>query len=108
MKKMQIFAAALLAASLAVPSLVQAEPMTVSLGVRYADLDLTTERGVRALDRRINNAAATACGIASSADPDGKRAVKQCRAEARERAVSQRRIAIAVARGTDAANLAAR
>jgi UrcA family protein len=108
MKPMLTLAAALLAASFAVPALAQENPSAISLNVRHADLDLTTEAGVRALDRRIANAAATACGIPSSADPDGKRAVKQCREEARERAYSQRQIAIAIARGTEAGDLASR
>lgn len=107
MKPMLTIVAALLAASLATPSLAQENPLTISLNVRHADLDLTTEAGVRALDRRISNAAATACGIPSSADPDGKRFVKQCRAEARERAYSQREVAIALARRASAAHLAA-
>ncbi len=105
--KTMLTIAALLAASLATTAPAQADPTTISLGVHYADLDLNSEAGIRALDRRISNAAATACGIPSSADRDGKRAVKQCRAEARERAASQRQVAIALSRGATVTTLAA-
>ena len=104
--KTMLTIAALVAASLSTPALAQDSSPT-SLCVRWADLDLTTEAGLRALDRRISNAAATACGIPSSADPVGKRAVKQCRAEARDRAYSQRQTAIALARAASATTLAA-
>jgi len=104
--KTMLTIAALFAASLATPVLAQ-EPSTVSVGVGYADLDLSADAGVRALDRRIHNAAVTACGIPSSADPRGKRAVNQCREEARERAYSQREVAIALTRRANVTNLAA-
>ncbi|HEY8592972.1 MAG TPA: UrcA family protein [Sphingomicrobium sp.] len=61
-----------------VPAL--AEPVTelnVSV-VRTADLDLNSEAGKRALDRRIANAAAEVCGSASDTDVAGKNDARQC------------------------------
>ena len=104
--KTMLTIATLLAASLATPALAQ-DSAAASLSVRWADLNLTTDAGVRSLDRRIANAASTACGIPSSSDPAGKRTVKECRAEARERAQSQRQVAIALARQANATTLAA-
>ena len=105
MKTMLTIAALLAAAESCARTGVARE--AASLSVRWADLNLTTDAGVRSLDRRIANAASTACGIPSSSDPAGKRTVKECRAEARERAQSQRQVAIALARQANATTLAA-
>lgn len=53
-------AAALAAACLAVPAV--AADNTVQIGVRYADLDLSTEAGRATLDQRVEAAAREMCG----------------------------------------------
>lgn len=99
--------AALLAATAAIPAFAQDNAGQRSFSVHYADLDLTSDAGIRTLDRRIRNAASAACGIPSSADPDGKRAVKQCRADVRESAYAQLGTAFAAARRSGSTSLAA-
>ena len=103
MKTILILAAAASAvAGLAVP--VQAETAFGSRTVvSFTELDLTSEAGVRALDRRIGAAARQACGIPSSADPDGLRDNKACRADAIRSAAEQRDRAIAAARSRSGA-----
>ncbi|RJF92894.1 UrcA family protein [Sphingomonas cavernae] len=63
--------------------------------VRYADLDLGTEKGRDALDRRIRVAVSAACGTASSVDPEGKREVRRCKADTLAHVAAQRDQAIA-------------
>jgi UrcA family protein len=65
--------------------------------VSYADLDLSSESGRLALDRRIRAAIDAACGTASSADPHGRRAVAACRSDLRAQADAQRGQALASA-----------
>lgn len=65
--------------------------------VRYADLDLTSEAGRTALDRRIRAAIDEACGVASEADLEGSNKVRRCREEASTHAALQRDRAIASA-----------
>jgi UrcA family protein len=65
--------------------------------VRYADLDLASEAGRTALDRRIRAAIDEACGVASDVDPEGSNKVRRCREEARTRVALQRDQAIASA-----------
>ncbi len=91
--------AAFAAAGLAAP--VQAESNALDARtavVNFSKLDLSSEAGVRALDRRIGAAARTACGTPSSADPEGLRKVKACRADAIASAAAQRDRAIESAR----------
>lgn len=59
MRYPQILAAAVLGAS------VIATPAAAETGVavKYSDLDLSTERGQQALERRIDSAAREACGM---------------------------------------------
>lgn len=83
------------------------DTIAIARPVPHADLDLGTAKGRRTLDQRIAIAVRTACGDASSADPEGARLVRQCRSEALARAASQRDTAIAAA-STDRAALAAR
>ena len=47
--------------------------------VNYADLDLRTEAGRAALDRRISSAVRETCGTASDANLRGQNAVRRCR-----------------------------
>ena len=105
--KTMLTIAALVAASFSAPALAQGEPLSINAHIRTADLDLTTDAGVRALDRRIRNAAVTLCGIPSSADPNGKRTARECRADARAQAYAQRQAAIASARQPSSTSLAA-
>ena len=50
--------------------------------VATADLDLSSEAGRRALDRRIGRAVTELCGHASDADLVGLNAVRECRVDA--------------------------
>ncbi|HEV2747093.1 MAG TPA: UrcA family protein [Allosphingosinicella sp.] len=100
--------AALAAASAFSPALAQGPAADqATRHVRHADLDLTSAAGVRALDRRIAIAIASACGAASDVDLQGGNDVRRCRAEARERIAAERDRLIA-ARQTPATRLAAR
>jgi UrcA family protein len=59
--KMQSLALALAAAVLAAPAMAADE--APSVGVRYGDLDLTSESGQRQLDLRLERAAREVCGL---------------------------------------------
>ena len=75
----RIFAlAALTAASLSAPAMAQDAPDQRAQVVSYADLDLSSEAGRRALDRRIHVAVKEVCGTASDADVAGKNQVRRC------------------------------
>lgn len=87
-------AAAALALS-AAPGYAQADVASRQLVVSYADLDLSSERGVRILDRRLRAAAQTACGPTSDFDPEGKNEARSCRTETLAQARAQRDEAIA-------------
>lgn len=50
-------------AMLATPTLAHSNTETHSIAVRYSDLDLSTERGTSALERRMVRAAEQICGI---------------------------------------------
>lgn len=65
--------------------------------VSYTDLDLRTDRGQSALDRRLRVAVTAACGSASSADPEGRREIQRCRIDTLERVAAQRDQVVAVA-----------
>ncbi len=66
--------------------------------VSLAGLDLTTEAGVAALDRRIRLAADRLCGTWQAASLLERRTARACRAEAIASAEAQRARAIALAR----------
>ena len=59
------FAAALLVTSVTLAPAVMAAPEQETTIVTYSDLDLTTEAGREALDRRIDRAARSVCGLDS-------------------------------------------
>ncbi len=82
MSKLLILAA-LAAASLAKPAMAQPLPQPRSVLVEHSDLDLATERGAKALDRRIWRAVVTVCGTASDYDLEGRNEVRECRRETR-------------------------
>jgi UrcA family protein len=75
--------------------------------VAHDDLDLSTAKGRKTLDRRIEIAIATACGDASSADPMGWKAIQRCRTDAADRVSVQREGAIAAARRQGSTRIAA-
>lgn len=99
--------AALVAASIATPALAQDASGQSSFSVRYADLNLASEAGIRTLDRRIHNAVSTACGTPSSADPKGRQKVEDCREQAKASAAAQRNRVIAAASQPSSTSLAA-
>ena len=75
------FVGAVTATTLAVPAeAAMPGPIEVA-AVSTAGLDLGTAQGQQLLKARLQRAAAEVCGEASSADPAGRRWVKQCRAE---------------------------
>ena len=104
--KTMLTIAALLAASIATPALAQDISGQRSFSVRHADLNLASEAGIRTLDRRIHNAVSAACGTPSSADPEGKRKVKDCREQAKATAAAQRSSLIAASRQPSSTRLA--
>ena len=106
MKTLLVFAA-LLGASTTAPALAEdAGTSQQQISIRYGDLDLSSSAGVRALDRRIFNAASAYCGTASSADPRGRDKVEECRADIRASVQSQRSDLIALARQSQPTSLA--
>ena len=94
MKKILILAAAALGLS-ASPAFAQAPAGSPQIVVSYSDLDLSSKRGQRTLDRRLRTAVQSACGPTSDADPAGKNDVMQCRAETLAEARAARDVALA-------------
>lgn len=93
----KIFIATLLAFS-ATPALAE-PPVTAQSTIQTADLDLSTAKGRRALDLRLNQAVKEVCGTASDADIEGKNDVRRCRVETLARLASERDQRIARASG---------
>ena len=91
-----ILAAALAAAVLAAPA-----SAADTVAVQYDDLDLSTSAGQAQLERRIDNAARSVCGMDDVAVGTrlASRTAKQCYADAKSRIHEQ--VAAAVARGND-------
>ncbi|MGE5601233.1 MAG: UrcA family protein, partial [Pseudomonadota bacterium] len=65
----------------AVPALAEtpAVEQTYVSYVKTADLNLTSERGQQALDRRLAQAAREVCGVPSDSDLVGQNKVRECR-----------------------------
>ena len=80
-------AAVLLVGSLGVAQAATASDEVPSLVVRYGDLDLSTDAGVRALSRRLSTAAHQVCPFEDSKSPAQMAYNSTCRAEAIARAV---------------------
>lgn len=77
-----------------------ADPQTYVSMVRTSDLDLASPAGERKLEQRLAMAAREVCGTASDVDLRGKKAVRECRKEAIDRATGQReQLLAAAARG---------
>ena len=75
----KFFLASLLAFT-ATPALAE-PPAIVSTTVQTADLDLSSAKGQRALEQRLNQAVKDVCGTASDVDIAGKNEVRRCRVE---------------------------
>ncbi len=92
MQKLLILAA-LAAISFGQPAAAQTAPASPavrpSVAVAHKDLDLRTEAGARALDRRIWRAVVDVCGTAPDFDITGKNDVRQCRRDTRVVASAQ-------------------
>lgn len=94
MKKLMILAATA-AALVGQPVSAQPAPAKASVAVAHRDLDLRTEAGAKALDRRIWRAVVEVCGDAPGYDIEGKNNVRQCRRDTRVMASAQAQVAIA-------------
>ena len=68
---------ALLLAFSAVPAF--AEAPAAATTVQTADLDLSSAKGQRSLDRRLQQAASEVCGVASPSNLEGQNDVRKCR-----------------------------
>jgi len=90
-----LFAVSLAAVALALTASPTSAQEVRQLVVSYADLDLSTDRGVRILDRRLRAAAVEACGPTSDADLAGKNNARDCRLKTLSTARAQRDVAIA-------------
>ena len=84
----------------AVPALAEtpAVEQTYVIYVKTADLNLTSERGQQALDRRLAQAAREVCGVPSDSDLVGQNKVRECREGAVGRASSEREALLAAAK----------
>ena len=101
--------AAVLATSLATATPAGAQSQTGrAIAVPYADLDLGSPGGQRALDLRITHAVNSACWEPSSADLKGQNAVRLCRLALRAEAAQRRAAALALQRAGASRSLAAR
>ena len=67
-----------------------AAPAPATAIVRIADLDLASEIGQRALDRRLSVAIAQVCGTASDVDLAGQNEVRRCRVATRQHIAGDR------------------
>ena len=94
MQKLLILAA-LAAVSIGQPASAQTAPANPSVAVAHRDLDLRTEAGTKALDRRIWRAVVEVCGKAPDYDIEGKNDVRQCRRDTRTVASAQADVVVA-------------
>jgi UrcA family protein len=106
MKMLLTAVAATTIAFFATPGATQTPAAGGQLVVSYADLDLSSEAGVRTLDRRIRTAVQQACGPVSDFDPAGKNRVRDCQDQTLALARAQRDVAIAAATGPAQVRLA--
>ena len=82
----------------AAPALAETPAPNVNVSyVQTADLNLASEGGQRALDRRLAQAAREVCGTASDSDLVGQNKARECRDEAIARAASERDSLLAAA-----------
>ena len=78
-------------------------PLSRTAAVSTAGLDLSTDRGQRALELRIVHASGELCGTPSPADPRGRAKLKLCRADLQTSAAEQARILVAKASSLEVA-----
>jgi len=97
MQKLPILAA-LTALVLGQPAAAQDAPATRTAVVDHRDLDLSTDKGARTLDRRIWRAVVEVCGTAPDYDLEGKNQVRECRRDTRRLAAADAELAIAEAK----------
>src|SRR5262245_21902916 len=93
----KIFLATLLAFT-ATPTLAE-QPVIATATVQTGDLDLSSQAGQQALDRRLRVAVKEVCGTASDVDIEGKNDVRHCRAETLAGLSAERDQRIAAASG---------
>jgi UrcA family protein len=100
-RKSHLVAAAFAAAALPaiIPSAASAGEKAVRAKVFHGDLDLATEAGVKALDRRLESAVRLLCGSTRWSMGSVPPATVRCRQAAQASITPQRRIAIARATG---------
>lgn len=78
-----------------------AQPTVTAIStVQTADLDLSTAKGQRALDLRLNQAAKEVCGTASPADLAGQNEIRRCRVETLLSLSDEREQRVAAASGS--------
>lgn len=95
--KKHLILAALATVSIGQPVSAQTAPANPSVAVAHRDLDLRTEAGTRALDRRIWRAVVAVCGTAPDYGIEGKNDVRKCRRDTRAVASAQAELVIASA-----------
>jgi UrcA family protein len=91
------FALAALSATVPALAIAAGEPATVL--VYYGDLNLTSEAGIEALDRRLDRAVERVCGNGSVRSLTEQRAVTRCERETHRSIQADREFAIAKANG---------
>ena len=94
MQKLLILAA-LAAVSIGQPVSAQSVAANPSVAVAHKDLDLRTDAGAKALDRRIWRAVVEVCGTAPDYDIAGKNDVRHCRRDTKRVATAQADVVIA-------------
>jgi UrcA family protein len=97
LKAMPAFAALVVAAAFVAPTVSQAAASN-SVRVSYADLNLASETGTQALERRITFAARVVCEFEDSRQISVATATNVCRSDAVERARPAFEEAVAAAR----------
>jgi UrcA family protein len=80
-----------------IPSTAIAREQGTTERVGYADLDLTSQAGIEALDRRLDRAVKRVCGSAAVFPLNGQAQIVQCHEDTWDSIRPQRRVAIAKA-----------
>lgn len=107
MKQLSIFTLALLSSAFTLTPAVAQELVTAT--VATADLDLASDAGRKALERRVARAVVEVCGVVSPADLEGQNAVRACRVQTRALAeAEQGRLIAKAAKGSTIVIAAAR
>ncbi|WP_265563561.1 UrcA family protein [Sphingomicrobium arenosum] len=80
--RLMIAATAIATSSLLIAPTVEAKPATISVTVETGDLDLRSPAGRAALRERAHRLVVESCGKAHQIDLQGRRGVRECRADA--------------------------